>query len=104
MEIIIRKISELKAAEYNPRKISKHDLEALTESIRKFGTVEPVIVNKFKGMEDIIIGGHQRVKAAKSMGLTEIPTVELKLNEKQEQELNIRLNRNSYQFICWMWR
>jgi ParB-like chromosome segregation protein Spo0J len=49
------------AAPYNPRRISDHDLEALRRSLRFFGTVEPVVVNRRSGR---IVGGHQRVRAA----------------------------------------
>ena len=42
------------AAPYNPRRISKHDLDALRKSLRFFGTVEPVIVNERSGN---IVGG-----------------------------------------------
>jgi ParB-like chromosome segregation protein Spo0J len=45
------------AAPYNPRKISDHDLEALRRSMKFFGVVEPVVVNKRTGR---IVGGHQR--------------------------------------------
>ena len=53
-------------ATYNPRKISDHDLEALRKSLRFFGAVEPIVVNK---RSDRIVGGHQRVKAAEAEGL-----------------------------------
>ena len=44
-----------KAAPYNPRKISDHDLETLRRSLKFFGTVEPIVVNK---RFDRIVGGH----------------------------------------------
>ena len=54
-----------KAAGYNPRTISDHDLAALGRSMTSFGVVEPVVVN---ARTDRIVGGHQRVKAAAAGG------------------------------------
>ena len=89
-------INKLKPAEYNPRQISKRDFNILTDSLLKFGCVDPIIINKDK----TIIGGHQRVKAFKTLaeqGKLEditIPCVVLNLTKEQEKELNIRLNQN----------
>ena len=80
------------AAPYNPRKISDHDLEALRKSLRFFGTVEPIVVNERSGH---IIGGHQRVRAAKAEGLDELPVVYVDLDEPSEKQLNLALNRIS---------
>ena len=41
-----------------------------------------------------MIGGHQRLKVAKSLGMNEIPVYKTKLSLKKEKELNIRLNAN----------
>ena len=40
------KVDELKFAPYNPRKMSKEELEKLRRSITEFGYVEPIVVNK----------------------------------------------------------
>ena len=53
-------------ADYNPRKISDHDLGALRWSLRFFGIIEPIVVNRRSGR---IVGGHQRVKAAQAEGI-----------------------------------
>ena len=44
---------------------------------------------------NIIIGGHQRVKIAKDLKITEIPCIELNLDYEKERELNVRLNKNT---------
>lgn len=59
MEIKNIKIKDLKKAEYNPRTMSDEEIEKLKNSIKEFGLVEPVVVNK----DLTIIGGHQRVEA-----------------------------------------
>ncbi len=92
-------INKLRAAEYNPRKHSEEQLNQLKESIKKFGLVDPVICNSAPEREGIIIGGHMRYKAAKELGLTEVPVVYLNISDiEREKELNIRLNKNTGEF------
>ena len=64
MEIVKYTKDKLTAATYNPRKISKEDMAQLKKSIREFTLVEPIVVNTFKGREGVIVGGHQRYRAA----------------------------------------
>jgi DNA modification methylase len=96
--IVPRNPKDLISAEYNPRSLSEEQHRTISDSIKRFGFVDPVIVNKHKDRMDIIIGGHQRVKVAESLGYTEVPTVELKLTLEQEKELNVRLNKNTGSF------
>lgn len=95
MKIVMKRIYDLKPAKYNPRRLTKKQKSDLEKSIRKFGVVDPAIVNTYKGRENVIVGGHQRIKVAMEMGMTEFPCVEVSLNRDQERELNIRLNKNS---------
>lgn len=97
-EIKIKKIGTLIAAEYNPRSLSDEQFETISDSLKRFGFVDPVLVNMHKDRKNIIIGGHQRVKVAKKLGYKEVPTVELKLTLDKEKELNIRLNKNTGEF------
>jgi DNA modification methylase len=80
------------AAPYNPRRISDHDLAALQRSLRFFGTVEPIVVNRRSGH---IVGGHQRVRAAEAEGIERLPVVYVDLDDPSEKQLNIALNRIS---------
>ena len=98
LEIVSVAISKLKPSEYNPRKMSEDQEEKITESIKRFGLVDPIIVNQYSGREDIIIGGHQRYKIAKKLGYKEMPVVYVNLNPEKEKELNIRLNKNQGEF------
>ena len=98
LEIVSTSISQLKASEYNPKKMSKKQEADITESIKRFGLVDPIIANDFSGRENIIIGGHQRYKIMKKLGYKEIPVVFVSFNEKQEKELNLRLHKNQAEF------
>ena len=98
MIIEIRKISELKFAEYNPRTISKKQFKDLKASLSKFGLIDPIIINSSKDRHNIIIGGHQRSRAWLDLGNDTIPCVILDLPIKDEMELNLRLNKNGGKF------
>lgn len=89
------KIADLVHPDYNPRQISEYDFKNLKKSLASFDAVEPAIINTYEGRENIIVGGNQRIRAAMDLGWKEFPCVFVKLDEKQERELNIRLNRNT---------
>jgi ParB-like chromosome segregation protein Spo0J len=55
----------------NARTHSKEQILQLRSSLREFGFVNPIIVDKDLN----IIAGHGRVLAAKAEGMTEIPCV-----------------------------
>ena len=70
-------------------------MDKLKESLSKYDVVQPILVNKHEGRENIIIGGNQRVKALKEMGYKTVPVVFLDLYLEKEKELNLRLNVSS---------
>jgi len=85
---------KIKLAEYNPRQLTKEQYRQLKSSIKKFGLVDPLIINKNKKRKNVLVGGHQRFKIAMEMGIEEIPCVEVNLDYEKEKELNVRLNKN----------
>jgi hypothetical protein len=89
MNIIEIKVELLLEAEYNPRVMNEQEIERLKNSIKKFGIVEPLVVNK----DYTIIGGHQRLKALKELGFKEVPCFVLDLSKEDEKILNIALNK-----------
>lgn len=98
LKVVNRNIDELIEAEYNPRQLSEDQFTAISDSIKRFGLVDPILVNMHKDRKNIIIGGHQRTKVAKHLGYETIPTIELSLTLDKEKELNIRLNKNTGAF------
>ena len=84
----------LKPTEYNPRQMTKKQVKDLTESIKQFGLVDPLIINRYKGRENVVIGGHQRLKIAILEEFKKVPVIYVNLNKEKEQELNLRLNKN----------
>ncbi len=93
--IVMAKASSLKASTYNPRKWDQSAIDGLTESIKRFGLVDPLLVNGSKVRKNIVIGGHFRLKVAKDLGFKEVPVIYLDIpDEAKERELNLRLNKN----------
>jgi DNA modification methylase len=95
VDIVYKKIADLKHPDYNPRKISKKQKEDLKKSIEEFGIVDPAIVNTAEGRENIIVGGNSRVMVAGEMGDLTFPCFLVNLSLERERELNVRLNKNT---------
>lgn len=95
MDIINIKINELNPAQYNPRNLTNEQKDNIKKSLDDFGFVNPLVVNSNPDRQNIVIGGHQRLKIAAELGYNEVPVVYINLNETQERELNIRLNKNT---------
>ncbi len=92
------KINSLISAPYNPRYISREELEFLKESIKKFGLRKGIVVNTHPDRKNIIIGGNQTVQALKELGWTEISVEKvdfISLPELEEKALNLALNKIS---------
>ena len=94
MKIESKLVNDLNPASYNPRQISSKQYKDLKESIKKFGLVDPIIVNK----DNTVIGGHQRLKICKDLKYVDVDCVMLDLSKEEERELNIRLNKNTGDF------
>lgn len=84
------KIDELKPFDGNPRKISKEGLEKIKNSILKYGFTNPILVQK---STNIVIAGHQRIKAAKLAGLVEVPIIYLDFDDVHTRAYNIADNK-----------
>ena len=97
-EIVYRKLADLKKLKNNPRTIKKADMERLKKSVKDnpdYFEARPLILSNRTG-ELVIIAGNQRYEAAKSLGLTEVPTFLLEnLTEEREREIIIRDNVNN---------
>lgn len=94
-QVEYRAISELNELEGNPRTIKKDDFERLKKSLQDnqdYFEARPLILSDRTG-KLVIIAGNQRYKAAKAIGLKEVPTILLpNLTEEREKEIIIRDN------------
>jgi DNA modification methylase len=95
LEVSYVSIDTLTSPEYNPRSWSEQNTEELKESIRKYGVVDPLLVNNAVGREGVVIGGNFRLKILRDLGHTEVPVVYIHIPEiEREKELCLRLNKN----------
>lgn len=76
----------------NPRRIPDDELDSLTRSMRTYGLVQPIVARK---EDKTVVGGHQRLVAARRLGLDEVPVIYVDLSEEDAHLLNLALNRIS---------
>ena len=92
-------VNDIKPSDFNPRKWDDKDVADLTESIKKYGLVDPLLINSAENRKNVLIGGHFRLKVAKNLGYKKVPCIYIKVSDiKKEKELNIRLNKNLGEF------
>ncbi|EHS2074225.1 ParB N-terminal domain-containing protein [Enterococcus faecalis] len=70
MDIKVQKTEDLIPYEKNPRH-NEDAITAVAKSIEKFGFKVPIVVDA----SNVIVNGHTRLKAAKYLGLKEVPTI-----------------------------
>lgn len=70
MKIVEKKISELVPYDNNPR-INEQAVDLVANSIKDFGFNVPVVIDE----NNVIVAGHTRTLAAKSLGLDKVPCI-----------------------------
>lgn len=81
----------------NPRRITDEAVNAIAESIRRYGYLQPIVVDE----NYVIIIGHTRYAAMKRLGYTELKVaVERNLAPKQVKQLRTIDNRVG-EFSTW---
>lgn len=83
-------LSELRPADYNPRRLSEDAFVRLQASLRRHGVVKPVILNA----DGTLVAGHQRTKGLKAIGLTHTPAVMLGTKVRLQDEIQFNLLHN----------
>lgn len=93
-----RKLSSLKEYDKNPRQLSKIAYGQLKKSLETFGLIDKPIINT----DNTIIGGHQRIKVLKDMGVREVECYvpDVTLTEEQVQRACITFNKATG---AWDW-
>lgn len=74
----------------NPRTITEKNLKHLRDGLRQHGFLIPVIYNK---TTDQLVSGQSRLAAAQLEEITDIPVVVLQLEEDDEIQLSLALNK-----------
>lgn len=97
-QVEYRNIAELHELPGNPRTIKKDQFEKLKKSLQDnadYFEARPIILSDRTG-QLVILAGNQRYKAAKALGLEQVPTITLHgLTEEREREIVIRDNVNN---------
>jgi len=96
MQIIYKKIDDVIPYENNPRK-NDEAVDYVAKSIKEFGFKVPIIIDK----NGVIVTGHTRLKAAKKLGMDEVPVI-LADDLTEEQIKAFRLADNKVaEFADW---
>lgn len=83
------KIHQIEPNREQPRKkFDEEALQELSESIRQFGILQPLIVQERKDYYEII-AGERRWRAAKLVGLKEVPVIIRKMSEQEIVEISL---------------
>ncbi len=82
--------ADLKPSSRNPRTHSKKQIRQISESIREFGFVNPVLIDE----ADRVIAGHGRLAATRLLKLETVPAIRLRhLSEPQKRALALADNK-----------
>lgn len=91
LDIVYVSMDEITPYENNPR-MNDGAVESVAKSISEFGFKVPIVLDK----DYVIVCGHTRYKAAKQLGLTEVPCViAADLTPKQVKAFRLADNRVS---------
>jgi len=81
------KVSEIEPNRDQPRRIFEEEaLNELSESIKRYGVIQPIIVSK-KDDYYQIVAGERRWRASKKAGLNEIPAIVRENDEQKNREI-----------------
>ena len=90
LTVVYRPTNSIKPEPRNARTHSKKQVAEIAASIRQFGFANPLLID----VNGVLIAGHGRLLAAKSIGLDVAPTITLPhLNEAQRRALRLADNK-----------
>ncbi len=90
LQVVYRPPSSLTPDPRNARTHPKRQIEQIVQSIRAFGFTNPILADP----DGNLIAGHGRLRAAKEMGLKEVPVITLSgLSEAQKKALRLADNK-----------
>jgi len=96
MDIIDVKINKLKPYDKNAKKHDQTQIDNVAESIKQFGMVQPIVIDK----NNVVIIGHCRLEACKKLKFKQVPCV-LADSLTDEQVAKLRLLDNKLNESDW---
>lgn len=93
-ESMIVRVDALDANPWNPNKMQSRTFDAEVESIASFGFIDPITVREHPELKSRyqIIDGEHRWRAAKQLGLIEVPVSVVSVSDVEAKKLTIVLN------------
>ncbi|WP_026887765.1 ParB/RepB/Spo0J family partition protein [Clostridium beijerinckii] len=83
-------INKIKSDEDQPRKLfDSEKIAELAESIKTHGVIQPLILRELTKDKYIIVAGERRWRAAKMVGLKEVPAIIMELSDKDILEISL---------------
>lgn len=96
MTVVNKPTAELKPYDKNAKKHDKKQIANVAESIKQFGFVQPIVLDK----DNNVIIGHCRLEAAKKLHLEEVPCVMADdLTDEQVKKLRLLDNKLQEQSV-----
>ena len=89
MQITDIQIEKIKPYSRNAKKHTNRQIQQVADSIKEFGWGQPIVVDK----NSVVIVGHARLEAAKLLGLTEVPTLQVDLDKKRADAYRLADNK-----------
>ncbi|MCI5839304.1 MAG: ParB/RepB/Spo0J family partition protein [Peptoniphilaceae bacterium] len=87
--IVFEKLENIKPRIDQPRKeFDEESLKGLSESIKKYGLLQPIVITK-KGEENIIVAGERRYRASILAGIKEVPVIVKNVTDKELDILSL---------------
>lgn len=93
MEFEVKRIADMNRAAYNPRvdlQPEDEEYQAIERSLKRHGLVQPIVWNR---RTNTVVSGHQRLTVLEAQGETEVTVSAVDLDDIQEKELNVALNK-----------
>lgn len=93
MEFEVKRIADMNRAAYNPRvdlQPEDEEYQAIERSLKRHGLVQPIVWNR---RTNTVVSGHQRLTVLEAQGETEVTVSVVYLDDIQEKELNVALNK-----------
>ena len=93
MEFEVKRIADMNRAAYNPRvdlRPEDEEYQAIERSLKRHGLVQPIVWNR---RTNTVVSGHQRWTVLEAQGETEVTVSVVDLDDIQEKELNVALNK-----------
>ena len=93
MEFEVKRIADMNRAAYNPRvdlQPEDEEYQAIERSLKRHGLVQPIVWNR---RTNTVVAGHQRLTVLEAQGETEVTVSVVYLDDIQEKELNVALNK-----------